>query len=71
MGQERCEGPLGGRRYLLPHGRPYCPPCYQARHAHYCDACGDPIGEHGGHPKSPWRGVPGGAMGSPGDPRGN
>ncbi|NXJ73003.1 PRIC3 protein, partial [Rostratula benghalensis] len=39
-----CEGPLGGRRYLLPHGRPYCPPCYQARHAHYCDACGDPIG---------------------------
>ncbi|NXJ58838.1 PRIC2 protein, partial [Spizaetus tyrannus] len=30
-----CEGPLGGRRYLLRHGRPYCPPCYQARHAHY------------------------------------
>ncbi|XP_067171179.1 prickle planar cell polarity protein 3 [Apteryx mantelli] len=39
-----CEGPLGGRRYVMRHGRPYCCRCYQARHAEYCDACGEPIG---------------------------
>ncbi|KAM9167008.1 LOW QUALITY PROTEIN: prickle planar cell polarity protein 3-like [Mergus octosetaceus] len=39
-----CEAPLGGRRYVMRRGRPYCCRCYQARHAEYCDACGDPIG---------------------------
>ncbi|NWZ29745.1 PRIC3 protein, partial [Asarcornis scutulata] len=30
-----CEAPLGGRRYVMRRGRPYCCRCYQARHAEY------------------------------------
>ena len=40
-----CEGPLGGQRYVMRRGRPYCARCHRARHAEFCDACGDPIGE--------------------------
>ncbi|OXB52087.1 hypothetical protein ASZ78_003899, partial [Callipepla squamata] len=42
-----CEGPLCGQRYVMRRGRPYCARCHRARHAEFCDACGDPIGERG------------------------
>uniref|UniRef100_A0A672U498 Prickle planar cell polarity protein 3 n=1 Tax=Strigops habroptila TaxID=2489341 RepID=A0A672U498_STRHB len=45
-----CEGPLGGGRYLLRHGRAYCPPCHQAQHTHLCDACAGHIGASQRHP---------------------
>ncbi|XP_044538983.1 prickle planar cell polarity protein 3, partial [Gracilinanus agilis] len=39
-----CEGPLGGQRYVMRGSRPHCGACYEARHAQYCDSCGERIG---------------------------
>lgn len=39
-----CEASLGGQRYVMRQSRPHCCACYEARHAEYCDACGEHIG---------------------------
>lgn len=35
---------LGGQRYVMREGRPYCLHCFDASFAEYCDSCGEPIG---------------------------
>ncbi|XP_038603649.1 prickle planar cell polarity protein 3 [Tachyglossus aculeatus] len=39
-----CEEALGGQRYIMRESRPHCCACYEARHAEYCDSCGEHIG---------------------------
>lgn len=39
-----CDRQLGGERYIMRDGRPYCLHCFDAMFAEYCDTCGDPIG---------------------------
>ncbi|KAF3812819.1 hypothetical protein GH733_019182 [Mirounga leonina] len=39
-----CEVSLGGQRYVMRQSRPHCCACYEARHAEYCDGCGEHIG---------------------------
>ncbi|KAM5220984.1 prickle planar cell polarity protein 3 [Ctenodactylus gundi] len=39
-----CEASLGGQRYVMRQSRPHCCSCYEARHAEYCDGCGEHIG---------------------------
>lgn len=39
-----CEASLGGQRYVMHQSRPHCCTCYEARHAEYCDGCGEHIG---------------------------
>lgn len=43
-----CETILGGQRYIMKDGRPYCCGCFESLYAEYCEACG----EHIGKPKS-------------------
>lgn len=43
-----CDRQLGGQRYIMRDGRPYCLNCFDAMFAEYCDSCGEPIGvDHG------------------------
>jgi len=39
-----CERQLGGQRYIMRDGQPYCLHCFDAMFAEYCDSCGEPIG---------------------------
>nr|XP_039264149.1 uncharacterized protein LOC120339971 isoform X1 [Styela clava] len=39
-----CEIVLGGQRYIMRDGKPYCTGCFETRYAEYCDTCGDLIG---------------------------
>jgi hypothetical protein len=39
-----CDRQLGGQRYIMRDGRPYCLHCFDAMFAEYCDSCGEPIG---------------------------
>ncbi|XP_055249241.1 prickle planar cell polarity protein 3 [Moschus berezovskii] len=39
-----CEVSLAGQRYVMRQSRPHCCTCYEARHAEYCDGCGEHIG---------------------------
>ncbi len=39
-----CDQQLGGARYIMRSGRPYCCTCFEAKYADYCDACGEAIG---------------------------
>ncbi|KAF4524295.1 hypothetical protein B566_EDAN005351 [Ephemera danica] len=39
-----CDRQLGGQRYIMRDGRPYCLRCFDAMFAEYCDSCGEPIG---------------------------
>ncbi|CAH1162785.1 unnamed protein product [Phaedon cochleariae] len=39
-----CERQLGGQRYIMRDGRPYCLACFDASFAEYCDSCGEHIG---------------------------
>ncbi|KAG5830466.1 hypothetical protein ANANG_G00310920 [Anguilla anguilla] len=39
-----CEAALGGQRYIMKDGRPFCCGCFQSLYAEYCEACGEPIG---------------------------
>lgn len=39
-----CDRQLGGERYVMREGRPFCLLCFDATFAEYCDACGDTIG---------------------------
>lgn len=40
-----CETVLGGQRYIMKDGRPYCCGCFESLYAEYCEACGENIGE--------------------------
>lgn len=40
-----CETMLGGQRYIMKDGRPYCCACFESLYAEYCEACGENIGE--------------------------
>ncbi|XP_055503581.1 prickle-like protein 2b isoform X1 [Leucoraja erinacea] len=39
-----CETALGGQRYIMKEGRPYCCNCFESLYAEYCDTCGEHIG---------------------------
>ena len=39
-----CDRQLGGQRYIMREGRPYCLTCFDCMFAEYCDACGETIG---------------------------
>ena len=39
-----CDRQLGGQRYIMREGRPYCLGCFDCMFAEYCDACGETIG---------------------------
>nr|XP_040570254.1 LOW QUALITY PROTEIN: protein prickle-like [Lepeophtheirus salmonis] len=39
-----CDRQLGGQRYIMREGRPYCLQCFDCMFAEYCDACGETIG---------------------------
>ncbi|KAM3934457.1 prickle-like protein 4 [Leptodactylus fuscus] len=38
-----CEIALGGSRYVMRCGRPFCSGCFQRLHAESCEACGEPV----------------------------
>ncbi|XP_055387065.1 probable serine/threonine-protein kinase DDB_G0282963 [Condylostylus longicornis] len=39
-----CDKQLGGQRYIMREGKPYCLVCFDAMFAEYCDCCGEVIG---------------------------
>lgn len=39
-----CEKQLGGQRYIMREGKPYCLNCFDSMFAEYCDYCGEVIG---------------------------
>ncbi|KAL4655935.1 prickle-like protein 2 [Arapaima gigas] len=39
-----CEMALGGQRYIMKEGQPYCCTCFESLYAEYCDSCGEHIG---------------------------
>ncbi|XP_019803182.1 prickle-like protein 2 isoform X2 [Tursiops truncatus] len=39
-----CETVLGGQRYIMKEGRPYCCHCFESLYAEYCDTCAQHIG---------------------------
>ncbi|KAJ8262281.1 hypothetical protein GJAV_G00164680 [Gymnothorax javanicus] len=39
-----CETVLGGQRYIMKDGRPFCCGCFESLYAEYCEACGEHIG---------------------------
>lgn len=39
-----CDRQLGGQRYIMKEGRPYCCVCFERMFAEYCDTCGEHIG---------------------------
>ncbi|TMW44965.1 hypothetical protein DOY81_009955, partial [Sarcophaga bullata] len=39
-----CDLQLGGQRYIMRDGKPYCLSCFDTMFAEYCDYCGDVIG---------------------------
>ena len=39
-----CDKQLGGQRYIMREGKPYCLGCFDNMFAEYCDYCGEPIG---------------------------
>lgn len=39
-----CDRQLGGQRYIMRDGRPYCCSCFENMFAEYCDTCGEHIG---------------------------
>lgn len=41
-----CETVLGGQRYIMKDGRPYCCGCFESLYAEYCEACGENIGNY-------------------------
>ncbi|CAL4124481.1 unnamed protein product [Meganyctiphanes norvegica] len=38
-----CDAKLGGRRYIMRDGRPFCLHCFDGMFAEYCETCGEPI----------------------------
>ncbi|NWS39651.1 PRIC2 protein, partial [Probosciger aterrimus] len=41
-----CETVLGGQRYIMKDGRPYCCSCFESLYAEYCDTCAQHIELH-------------------------
>ncbi|KAH8373028.1 hypothetical protein KR009_010550 [Drosophila setifemur] len=41
---QECEHQLGGQRYIMRDGKPYCLACFDTMFAEYCDYCGEVIG---------------------------
>ncbi|XP_013104864.2 protein prickle isoform X1 [Stomoxys calcitrans] len=41
---QECDKQLGGQRYIMREGKPYCLLCFDAMFAEYCDFCGEAIG---------------------------
>ncbi|XP_075713161.1 prickle-like protein 1 [Rhinoderma darwinii] len=39
-----CETVLGGQRYIMKDGRPFCCSCFESHYAEYCESCGEHIG---------------------------
>ncbi|XP_069620846.1 prickle-like protein 1 [Ranitomeya imitator] len=39
-----CETVLGGQRYIMKDGRPFCCSCFESHYAEYCESCGKHIG---------------------------
>ncbi|KAM9831979.1 prickle-like protein 1b [Neosynchiropus ocellatus] len=39
-----CGMTLGGQRYIMKDGRPFCCSCFESLYAEYCRACGENIG---------------------------
>ncbi|XP_063215984.1 protein espinas-like [Bacillus rossius redtenbacheri] len=39
-----CDRQLGGQRYIMRDGHPFCLHCFDAMFAEYCDSCGEPVG---------------------------
>ena len=39
-----CDKQLGGQRYIMREGRPYCCECFESMYAEYCETCGESIG---------------------------
>ncbi|CAM4585657.1 prickle-like protein 2 isoform X1 [Caretta caretta] len=39
-----CETVLGGQRYIMKEGRPYCCNCFESLYAEFCDTCAQHIG---------------------------
>ncbi|XP_043943388.1 prickle-like protein 1 [Protopterus annectens] len=39
-----CETILGGQRYIMKDGHPYCCGCFESLYAEYCETCGEHIG---------------------------
>ena len=39
-----CDKQLGGQRYIMRDGKPFCLHCFDTMFAEYCDFCGEPIG---------------------------
>uniref|UniRef100_A0A8C5LRW6 LIM zinc-binding domain-containing protein n=2 Tax=Leptobrachium leishanense TaxID=445787 RepID=A0A8C5LRW6_9ANUR len=42
-----CDAVLGGSRYVMKGGRPFCGECFLHLHAENCETCGDPIDPDG------------------------
>lgn len=40
-----CETVLGGQRYIMKDGRPFCCGCFESLYAEYCETCGEHIGK--------------------------
>uniref|UniRef100_T1IW94 Protein prickle n=1 Tax=Strigamia maritima TaxID=126957 RepID=T1IW94_STRMM len=56
-----CDRQLGGERYTMKDGRPFCLHCYDAMFAEYCDGCAEPIGVDQGqmtHDGQHWHAAP-------------
>ncbi|XP_042714653.1 prickle-like protein 1 isoform X3 [Chrysemys picta bellii] len=39
-----CDTILGGQRYIMKDGRPFCCGCFESLYAEYCETCGEHIG---------------------------
>ncbi|XP_067110403.1 prickle-like protein 1b [Osmerus mordax] len=39
-----CKTVLGGQRYIMKDGRPFCCGCFESLYSEYCEACGQNIG---------------------------
>ncbi|XP_064605084.1 prickle-like protein 1-B [Liolophura sinensis] len=39
-----CDRQLGGQRYIMKEGRPYCCQCFEVMFSEFCDTCGDHVG---------------------------
>ncbi|XP_058163805.1 prickle-like protein 1 [Dasypus novemcinctus] len=39
-----CGAVLGGQRYIMKDGRPFCCACFESLYAEYCETCGEHIG---------------------------
>ena len=56
-----CDTQLGGQRYIMREGRPFCCVCFERMFAEFCDTCGEHIGVDQGqmtHEGQHWHATP-------------